>query len=97
MTNVKVKPLAWGEKETAPERTSPGYSVEAKTILGRYRIDYFESNAINGGPFLLTCPDLKSLRELQSLEEAKAAAAQADYERRVLSALELEPQETSDG
>ncbi len=88
---VEVRELEWGEKDPAPEKTSPGWSIEADSGFSWvYRIDYFSSDKINGGPFLLSIPWGEDQKDIETPEAAKAAA-QADYERRILSAIQPRP------
>ena len=77
MTGVRVKALAW-------ERDSLGWGWRADSILGTYRV-------FNGSRWRLCgCGDIQGTDE--GSEDAAKSAAQADYETRILAA--LEPQDT---
>jgi hypothetical protein len=71
LAGAKVKPLEW---------VKVGFAFEAKTILGVYRADQCAEKA------RLYSLDRSSYEWFNSRDEAKAAA-QADYEQRILSAL----------
>lgn len=77
---VSVKPLKWVDRS---DRISPQYVAES--IVGSYSID-----RTKGGAFLWWTSALRGKVEVRTLEAAKAAA-QADYERRIRSALQIEP------
>ena len=71
----KVKALVWPEKTTGP-----GSSYEGTGGLIRYFM-------LHGRGFQFATPGEKWSKSFESYEEAKAAA-QADYERRILSAID---------
>lgn len=95
-TVVKVKPLEWEEKY--------GYRIiksSAKSVLGDYKIDVThqacenrEDIAVETACFILAGKNLDrtfyhgKFEGVTAYEDAKAAV-QADYESRILSALEL--------
>ena len=81
-----VKPLEWCDETPSPQDTSPGSYIKAESILGRYRIDYFEDDAVIGGPFLLTIPGETGVRCLKSWNDAREKG-DAHYEGRIRSAL----------
>ena len=91
---VWVKPLEWREKSIHAKSShdSGGYSIEASSVLGTYRIDKF-----NSVPHLmLECGVRKIELQEGADDEAAKAAAQADYEARIRAALDLttEPEPT---
>lgn len=71
---VQIKPLKWREEY--------GYLGRAETSIGIYCIEYFEKYDL---PFRLALPD--GGRHRAKTEDAAKAAAQADYEARIRSAL----------
>ncbi|MGB1214816.1 MAG: hypothetical protein ACPG4X_15730 [Pikeienuella sp.] len=71
---VTVKPLDWGEQQDAPRLTAPGYHITAKSVLGVYRIDYFEPESVRNGPFLVTFPDGSCIKDVPNLETAQSIA-----------------------
>lgn len=75
----KVKPLDWHSTDVIPSR--PTWSAEG--LGGVYVIDYREKH----GFYRLLWASCRSNEFHPTLEAAKAAA-QADYERRILDALE---------
>ena len=80
----KVKALVWSPEERAPE----GSEYRSLTLVGSYYIGFGATKGgryveYNGNP--LSCEN--GVYWFGSLKAAKAAA-QADYERRILSALE---------
>lgn len=80
-----VKPLVWGEKSLHQKSSydSGGYSIEASSVLGTYRIDKFAS--LPG--LMLACVSRKIALPDDADEEAAKAAAQADYTARIHAAL----------
>jgi len=72
---VKVKPLEWGD--THAER---GIHMQARTPFGRYVLK-------RGTGFCYEVSGPAGFREAYKFEEAAQAAAQADYEARIRSAL----------
>lgn len=77
---VVVKPLEWRDRG---EGVHPQYVAD--TVVGGYFI-----HRTKGGAFQWWTPALRGKVEVHTLEVAKAAA-QADYERRILSALSTTP------
>jgi hypothetical protein len=75
---VRVKALEWSDQ---------GSTLIAQTAFGGYQIDRFPNNGF--GPFHILHGD-SFLSHADTLEAAKAAA-QADYEARILSAIEAAP------
>lgn len=85
---VKVKPLEWVEitsprEDGAPEATS---DVEACTMIGEYSVCFDEDEAVSDTPWCCWSP-VECIGHFDNFEAAKAAA-QSDYEKRILSALE---------
>lgn len=85
---VTVKPLEWIERKYG--------RCDAETIIGHYRVDDAYTVDTSAGPKILP-PSWKgpfdfSAKEAGSLEDCKAAA-QADYEQRILSALSAPQQQ----
>jgi hypothetical protein len=79
---VKVKPLEWVDDETRPDT-----SWQANTFWGHYRIFQVWWGAQDKWGFC--CAD--TAEQLFHTLEAAKAAAQADYEQRILSALATPP------
>jgi len=84
-----VKPLGPWAREDHPKSAhdSGGYTVEARSILGTYRLDRFASikNPV------VTCGD-RRIHTLDDCDDAAAqAAAEADYRAPILAALDLSP------
>lgn len=75
---VRVKPLTWSKE--------PPYHI-ARMRIGFYSVEYIESD--DGGYFDLRGNFGRS--GYRTLAEAKAAA-QADYEQRIMAAIEIAPQ-----
>lgn len=89
MDKFEVKPLEWREKSlhAKSNHDSGGYSIEASSIFGTYRIDRFAS--LPG--LMLECGSRKIPLPDNADDEAAKAAAQRDYESRILSALKGTP------
>jgi hypothetical protein len=85
--SVKVKPLEWSDVRQ-PDEEIRYHHIIAESPIGQWTIqwkgwkDYDDRTVFLGGDFVLNGGDI--------LEAAKSAA-QADYERRILSALEATP------
>ena len=81
--SVRVKPLEWGGKSSSLDVWI------ANSLVGQYHVSCFVPN--DERPYRLTTPGMirQPAIPFPSLEDAKSAA-QADYERRILSALEDE-------
>jgi hypothetical protein len=77
---VKVKPLVWEDWADVPVRVA-----SAQTILGRYKVQ----ERASGAGWMLVFPN-GNLTNRDTIEAAKAAA-QADYEARILAAIEAVP------
>jgi hypothetical protein len=72
---VRVKPLVWEANEWAQRE---GSAASALSLFGRY---YAKHGATYWGPGVVVSTGYPTL-------EAAKAAAQADYERRIMAALE---------
>ena len=79
---VRVKPLEWNV--VSWEGGADTWTSD--TVLGRY---HFEDDGFSEPPFILTLHQLVVGR--YGTPEAAKSAAQADYERRILSAIEPSP------
>lgn len=77
---VRVKPLVWEDWTLTPIRASC-----AQTLLGRYKVQ----ERASGAGWMLVFPN-GNLTNRES-EQAAKAAAQADYEARILAALDMTP------
>jgi hypothetical protein len=77
---VKVKPLVWEEWVDAPVRV-----LSAQTVIGRYKVQ----ERANGAGWMLVFPNGNLTN--RDTEEAAKAAAQADYDARILAAIEAVP------
>jgi hypothetical protein len=77
---VKVTPLVWGDWADVPVRVA-----SAQTILGRYKVQ----ERASGAGCMLVFPN-GNLTNRDTIEAAKAAA-QADYEARILATIEAVP------
>lgn len=85
---VKVKALEWREL-TSPREDGPAEpngEWEALCVFGAYSIDFDTDDDVAKYPFCVWTPE-DSLGHFASADDAKAAA-QADYEARILSALD---------
>lgn len=83
---VKVKPLVWDFHPVNPQTGFLPYDI-APGIGGSYLIEHCRGN---GGEFDMWLPNQVNGTRFDTREAAKAAA-QADYEARVLSALDVTP------
>ncbi|WP_165909302.1 DUF551 domain-containing protein, partial [Shinella sp. JR1-6] len=84
---VKVKALEWedllSQREDGP--AEPTGDIEAATIIGEYSVCLDEDEGVLETPWCAWSP-VENIGHFESLEAAKAAAQQ-DYETRILSAL----------
>lgn len=78
LAGVRVKPLVWGA------------SGEAKTPFGVYSVDFDHDEEMERSPWSAWSPN-EGLGNFPTYEAAKAAA-HADYESRIMSALALSPE-----
>lgn len=90
MKAVKVKPLVW--KDTGPSFS--GERLSAQTIFGVEYVCLWDDRSISWSVFIWG--EWKDCGDDGGLEKAKAAA-QADYERRILSALDPAPDRYQEG
>jgi len=86
-SRVKVKPLVWSEKTEYEERRpylAKGWSIESRTVVGRYVIDYFD----NTKTYLVRCGSKVIAKDVGS-EKASKAAAQAYHDKLVLTQVRI--------
>lgn len=83
---VKVKPLEWAPSQqfTVGYDGVPEYDYSAKSVEGRYSVEFYPNHK---RPQWVYARNNHDIANFDTKEDAKAAA-QADYESRILSALE---------
>ena len=91
MSGVVVKPLEWEAIVSPREDDQPDATgdIEANTMIGEYSVCLDEDDAVSDAPWCCWSP-VECIGHFADFDDAKAAA-QADYEARIRSALAEAP------